>query len=37
MIFRDLPEELISLHKTVKVEELLAVLRQPLTGEALQT
>jgi hypothetical protein len=36
MIFRDLHEELISLHKTLKVEELLAVLRQPPSGEQLQ-
>lgn len=37
MIFRDLHEELISLHKTLTVEELLAVLRQPPSAAQLQT
>jgi hypothetical protein len=37
MIFRDLHEELISLHRTLRTEELLAVLRQPLSAAQVRT
>jgi hypothetical protein len=37
MIFRDLHEELVSVHKTLKPQELLEVLSRPLSAEQVRT